>query len=130
MMKESYVSFKTAKLLEEVGFDEYCKKFYDHNGLLWGLKGVPSMLKGWYPCPTLELVQKWLRETKGIDVLVYIDFELLEIKSGKSRYSVQVLEGVNCFGEMHSFDCYEDALESGVQGYLKQYHNERDTDKI
>ena len=48
MINEDYVSFETAKLLKDNGFDEECQKYYgDYK----------------YPCPTLQMAMKWLRET-------------------------------------------------------------------
>jgi len=35
MITEDYVSFETAKLLKEKGFDEYCG-YYDQTGEYWG----------------------------------------------------------------------------------------------
>ena len=77
MVKEDYVSFETAKLLKEKGFDEPCECFYDteHNDI--------SIVNGWmdtsnslleereflcYSAPTLQMATKWLRENHNLYV--------------------------------------------------------------
>ena len=53
MITEDYVSFETAKLLKEKGFDEECQQYYgDYR----------------YPCPTLQMAMKWLREVHNIAI--------------------------------------------------------------
>ena len=92
MITEDYVSFETAKLLKEKGFDEMCQKVYMNNGqLLWAqifIEGesfvdnkyieVVANYNDWitytqgeyaYLCPTLQMAMKWLRKEKGIAVV-------------------------------------------------------------
>lgn len=71
---EDYVSFETAKLLKEKGFDEICYLGYDRNG-----EYVPTNNRTnsqiiqpdfcFICCPTLQMAMKWLREKKGIAVV-------------------------------------------------------------
>lgn len=78
MIKEDYVSFETAKLLKEKGFDEICEYEY----------GVPDVDKGYvlqrffkqvknselideaYTAPTLQMARKWLMDNKGFYIAV------------------------------------------------------------
>lgn len=66
MITEDYVSFETAKLLKEKGFDsEECLAFYkedsDHNSERCVL------------APTLQMAMKWLREEKHYYIQVMLD---------------------------------------------------------
>lgn len=82
MITEDYVSFETAKLLKEKGFDEPCECFYDteHNDI--------SIVNGWmvtsnsqldereilcYSAPTLQMVMKWLREVHHYYIQIMLD---------------------------------------------------------
>ena len=77
MITEDYVSFETAELLKEKGFEEECVYFYDwdeedkiyricSNGGSCNEARFPS----YYSMPTLQMVMKWLREVHDIDVSV------------------------------------------------------------
>ena len=76
MITEDYVSFETAKLLKEKGFDEATTGFYPIVG-----KAKESFHKGalyrWnyfsdrgIAAPTLQMAMKWLREVHNIDITV------------------------------------------------------------
>ena len=74
MITEDYVSFETAKLLKEKGFDEYGMYFYTLEDE--GREGYksnkriqefahnshPELEKRAVSCPTLQMAMKWLRE--------------------------------------------------------------------
>ena len=65
MITEDYVSFETAKLLKEKGFDEPVLKFYDNKGEVAELYCRPQnkpITGDTYKCPTLQMTMKWLRE--------------------------------------------------------------------
>ena len=76
MITEDYVSFETAKLLKEKGFDEFCRAHYDiTNGNLYyekveveasGCEMHNSVL-----APTLQMTMKWLREVHDLHIIVY-----------------------------------------------------------
>ena len=79
MITEDYVSFETAKLLKEKGFDETCRAFwkvwdnhtticdcspshlfeYCHNSMLEQYNDDEELN---IACPTLQMAMKWLRE--------------------------------------------------------------------
>ena len=83
---ECYVSFEVAKLLKKAGFDWECKKIHFKTGWkgnddVWELednnKKTKLVLELDYCllAPTLEVVQRWLREVKncyvGVEVFVH-----------------------------------------------------------
>ena len=97
MITEDYVSFETAKLLKEKGFDEACHAYYDggHRHLLKfvqnGLYNNAGVVANSGICvgPTLQMAMKWLREVHKVDITVdpheveiigYINFISVKIK--------------------------------------------------
>lgn len=73
MITEDYVSFETAKLLKKKGFDNITSIMYKENGKICvNPKSVVSWrLKCWYPCLTLQMAMKWLREVHNLCIEPY-----------------------------------------------------------
>jgi hypothetical protein len=77
MITEDYVSFETAKLLKERGFDVYgdgsynsgieIYKEYSPSGKLNSCATSKPNKKA-YPAPTLQMAMKWLREKHKITI--------------------------------------------------------------
>ena len=73
---EDYVSFETAKLLKEKGFNEKCTHYYKNEKYLVDLgytnihHYTNSDLVEEFVAPTLQMAMKWLREVHDIDVSV------------------------------------------------------------
>lgn len=69
---EDYVSFETAKLLKEKGFDKICYCNYSSDGRTqhWNYQ-TPS---DGIACPTLQTAIKWLREIYNVHVTPKFDF--------------------------------------------------------
>lgn len=76
-IKENYVSYEVARLLEKKGFNETCYACYEYfesgvtlyRGWMFEYKGNPvhnssERIK----CPTLQMAMKWLREVHNIDI--------------------------------------------------------------
>ena len=81
MITEDYVSFETAKLLKEKGFDAECKKYYTLkmlSNLYYGCEYVRNRdLKDEDDCiaPSLWMAMKWLREVHNVLVIPDYDYE-------------------------------------------------------
>lgn len=83
MVTEDYVSFETAKLLKEKGFNEACHAFYDsghrhllkfvQNGL-YNNAGVVAN-NGICVAPTLQMAMKWLREVHNLFIEIWYNTE-------------------------------------------------------
>lgn len=82
MITEDYVSFETAKLLKEKGFNSYVTSFYEEDGNpcveLYASKELDWNSKTeFYSRPTLQMAMKWLRETHnffiGINTVIGSD---------------------------------------------------------
>lgn len=123
---EDYVSFLTAKLLKEKGFDGTCRAFWkDWNGQTmlchcsrshvfdWCHN---SMLEKYYndneetniAAPTLQMAMKWLREVHKLHILCYMKwktwkFEIEEIQNCESDY------------DKNGFASYEEAVETAIK---------------
>ena len=77
MVTEDYVSFETAKLLKEKGFEEDCHAYWDLTIVTKTPKiGLSVFSKNWnykwnpFPflisAPTLQMAMKWLREKHNL----------------------------------------------------------------
>lgn len=71
MTQEDFVTFEQAKQLKKLGFDWETNAFYSKDGDLYSSNNPDywnNDIWNEHSAPTLSLVQKWLREVKGIDV--------------------------------------------------------------
>ena len=124
-MPEEFIIFETAKLLKEKGFDWKCERTIDCNEIIRKYDYPQSMsccteINGElveFLCPTLYVVQKWLRETKKLHVEVsymhgdYWIYDILTIPNHD-------LVGLSDRPLVH-YKSYEEALEAGIQEALK-----------
>ena len=119
-MKEELVSFKTAKLAKEKGFDEICSYLYENSKVIVYTTHKNSGLNkhfDWYSAATQSLLQKWLREAHEIFVSVDVNF------------NVKIYYKDELHNEIFNFNSYEEALEKGLQEGLKliEYENKTNT---
>jgi len=84
MITEDYVSFETAKLLKEKGFDEKgVKVWYDESGeMYYDRHEIKHQIKienheKFFQCPTLQMAMKWLREVHKTEIRVIYDNDRL-----------------------------------------------------
>ena len=131
-MEEQLISYETAKLAKEKGFDEKVYREYDKSGYLRCTSTSAEVILGpydellkstEYPAPTQSLLQKWLREVHNIEVLISRippEAVLASKNNGKN-----ILKNYNCYvwsfnnnpriANNGSFqDIYEEALEIGL----------------
>lgn len=147
MITEDYVSFETAKLLKEKGFDEKClKKYYgddksgpgfnyqdayDGGGIyddgLNNSELYDSHVHDEYQdiaSPTLQMAMKWLREVHhiGIESLIVFNDE----NDGRPQFMCQYWSLVPPFDlkvdeaiESRCFDTYEESIETAIKYCLE-----------
>lgn len=131
MTQEDYISFETAKLLKEKGFDEKCRTYYKvfpesriaaiyHSS---ENRGVSEDDPNEILCPTLQMVMKWLREVHKIHISVEIGFDVDNHQyyffvPSVCRFSDKSGEYENPFGEKE-FDTYEKACEAAIKYCLE-----------
>lgn len=117
-MTDDYVSFETARLLKEAGFDWPCEKWFelkDGTPVEWGADARCNwnISKDDYSRPTLSLAAKWLRKKNNIYVEVIRKFTCW-------KFSLINLNLV-CIIKLTagSFNTYEEALEEGLKEALE-----------
>ena len=128
-MKEQLISFETAKLAKEKGFDWPCNLHYscktkELNSSKQELT-QKSLRAGEFLAPAQSLLQKWLREKHNI----YAEVEVFNKESNIFKFSLLVvivdkhgfLSGRK--GEIELCDSYEISLEKGLQEALKLIDN-------
>lgn len=77
MITEDYVSFETAKLLKEKGFDEPCFRYAESKEIYEsGDWMVANVTGGAIGVPTLQMAMKWLREVHNLHCSVDYDYVL------------------------------------------------------
>lgn len=132
-MKEELISFETAKLAKEKGFDIPCDaRWWIEPCSEWKTSDMGAI-----PCnnsdgnsisrPTQSLLQKWLREVHNVYVDSYHDLT----SDGKSvQYytnwgfiqskDINGKQNVNgSYDEYNDWKTYEESLEVGLQNALK-----------
>jgi len=129
MISEDYVTYETAKLLKEKGFDEatigyyntLCEiperiKFFDSPIFIYGSDGLIGCIQA----PTLQMTMKWLREVHGIDIEVRTHY-LNYLKPNDIRYySGKILKGSeDVIHTIYSKDTYEQVAEAGIRYCLE-----------
>ena len=136
-MEDQLISFETAKLAKEKGFNEKVFKQYKNDNFLGRISKSIDVVIGpyeelllaeidCYAAPTQSLLQKWLRENHNYVVLVaYRETSDKAVRGINSVYfdtEIYHLIGGDAF-KIYKFesnsDVYEDALEIGLQKALK-----------
>lgn len=126
MIQEAYVSFETAKLLKEKGFDVPCNSLYrvisNYDRLFPELK-VENYTNNWnnlkpfyYSVPTHQMVLAYLRK-KGVYIDIITSFDL----NGKDHYSYTIYQNGKLIRKIYtSFDwCHEEATEVAIKYSLE-----------
>ena len=130
MITEDYVSFETAKLLKEKGFDEECSCFY--NNIDYGTPGLEvdgqlyyknsALDDEEYAAPTLQMAMKWLREVHRR----IISPKYNEVKDERGLlYSMwffdilPISKTLPIIEYNQSYDTYEEACEAAIKYCLE-----------
>lgn len=121
---EDYISFETAKLLKEKGFNERVKSYYTESGLagyMLALKETKNteLDNGFISRPTIQMTMKWLREKGWFICIIPLAFHCGE-KASKFGYNIWAGDNL----EVDEFitpalDTYEEACEYGIMYCLE-----------
>jgi len=109
--KEQLISFKTAKMAKDNGFNWMHSDFYidkKANGVFTVLLCVPQ-----------GLLQRWLRDNHSIEMSIKPFFETLPVPKRTYVCDAIEIERTGHVIKSHRCDTYEDALEEGLQNGLK-----------
>ena len=123
MIEESYVSFDTAKMLKEAGFDCNCRKWYsqqDNDVLEWEADAGCNwnVYNSDISRPTQALAARWLRETHNIHVFPFFEYARKKWCYGVSDTTAFCAEEGMDMPDECSLSC-EEAFEVGLQYVLK-----------
>ena len=120
MVKEDYVSFETAKLLEEKGFDEYTVMVYNQNGSFMPNGAIKDTYQSFYFAPTLQMAIKWLNEVHHILVVSDYEYECTD-----TSWYYKIYKLVDEHGKCKSWPInaveYIDGLEAEVTVAFRDY---------
>ncbi|MBO7451675.1 MAG: hypothetical protein J6U54_15035 [Clostridiales bacterium] len=134
MITEDYVSFETAKLLKEKGFDEECNSAYcfvhrspDDKGE-WDIYYNPMLFSETSIMrPTLQMAMKWLREEKGFHIFAPLEIDYDEDERGDKWYHdaayypeiIRVSDGKIMYDDGSLYTEPEQACEAGIKYCLE-----------
>lgn len=122
-IEEDYVSFETAKLLKEKGFDEPCNCYGGYNGVnLTYRLCITNKFTNWnkhtderiISCPTLQMTMKWLREVHNIHInIMYNDryAHPYEFHIIKQHYASK--------SDMNRYNSHEETAEAAIKYCLE-----------
>lgn len=115
MIEESYVSFETAKILKEAGFDVPCTSQYTEGMGVWNVEYTYDFNKDdfGYSRPTQALAARWLREAHGIMIVSFFDDYMSKwyyVIDGVKKQSA-----IKCVQSASDYDNYEEAIEEGLK---------------
>lgn len=134
MIEEQFVSFDTARMLKEAGFDEVCRGVYvtDRTGyyefreydnkqtaddLCWNTE---DGFQYEYLAPTQALAARWLREKHHINVYSCFDYEKFDEKKWFfTREHTMVNDDSAVYCSITNYNSCEEALEAGLQEAVK-----------
>ena len=125
MIQEAYVSFETAKLLKEKGFDENTLMVYMSYGDLCKCNRYDSIRNSKYnditkndfecTAPTHQMAMKWLREVHNIDICVF-PYQADYISYS---YKVKIYKNKEIYLTITDSKTYEDAIEEALKYCLQ-----------
>lgn len=131
MITEDYVSFETAKLLKEKGFNGQCRAAYTNYGKLFTTQiqqYVTNVLcsKGTlWECtaPTHQMAMRWLRENFNINPVPYAlshgwAFDIFDL-SNKDITGCKKLFSMDLPSKSECYNSYEEAAEAAIKYYLE-----------
>jgi len=120
---EDYVSFETAKMLKEKGFDEKCFQYWHeedkeliHSQSMHPLQNISNPCFFGPSAPTLQMAMKWLREVHNIFISITYENDGVFTANLKAP-----LKGVDCMID-NKHNCwltYEQAAEAGIKYCLE-----------
>jgi len=117
-MKDELISFETAKLAKEKGFDLKVVDYFSENSNRWG--GIYQNWNnkdheqfGFTSAPTQSLLQRWLREKHKMLIVI-------EYYGGYYRCEFPIMDSEYYYIERAEIcETYEQALEKGLYEALK-----------
>ena len=119
MIEEQFVSFDTARMLKEAGFDVPCTSQYTEGKCIWNV-GYPDNFNQdefGYSRPTQDLAARWLREVYNVAIYSLYDDDMEQWFYVVDAFTKNPV--INCFQSGSEYDDYESAFEDGLREAIK-----------
>ena len=124
-MKEAYITFDTAKMLDGIEF--HCVGCYTEDGSTDALDVMNAInnKEKLYPRLPQSLLARWLRDKHKLFIEITVDFMRIITEGIPTKYyplyyyKVTNLKNSSCINNKKEFPSYEEALEYGLQEALK-----------
>ena len=120
MITEDYVSFETAKLLKEKGFEgqcsvkQVCIETSHNEGSEWTTESEVTV-----DIPTLQMAMKWLREVHSLYIDIVTSFSqdgiCYTFSCSNTMDLIQGIKGTS----YHEYQSYEEACEAAIKYCLE-----------
>ena len=119
MIEEQFVSFDTAKLLKEAGFDVPCTSQYTDNGFGWDnlSRANYNSCNSLFSRPTQALAARWLREVYNVAIYSLYDDDMEQWFYVVDAFTKNPV--INGFQSGSEYDDYESAFEDGLREAIK-----------
>ena len=123
MTEEQFVSFETAKMLKEAGFDVPCTLQYTEGKFIWDVDYPYNFNQDefGYSRPTQALAARWLREVHRISVDAA--FMAPSTNIDVWQYFIGKMDDMIWPGDFETsertYATYEEAMEAGLQEAVK-----------
>lgn len=125
MIKESYVSFDTARMLKEAGFEANLKtRYVEEEKGEWAFwdSGTKRSDYNYFDdtiaCPTQALAARWIREIHHYAVCVWFSKDHEKWFYAHGNMDKIMFDTDYCISE-YIYDSYEEALEAGLKHGLE-----------
>ena len=119
MIEEQFVSFDTARMLKEAGFDVPCTSQYTEGKSIWNV-GYPDNFNQdefGYSRPTQALAERWLREVHNVAIYSLYDDDMEQWFYVVDAFTKNPV--INGFQSGSEYDDYESAFEDGLREAIK-----------
>lgn len=122
---ETYVSLEMAKRLAKCGFNWPVRGFYDWKGSLCTKCPVEANYNidyngadPWYSAPTIEVVNKWLRDEKRYHIMIDCHGTKNWLPTVQHMVSAKDYELHPTGYEFEGYESYDDAMEASINKAL------------
>lgn len=126
-MEDKIVSYETAKLAKEIGFDISCDNYFyyekENNDILGK---IYEDNKEFYYRPEQSLLQKWIREKHLLHIEIY-GFVSSDEQTRQYYYCIRNMKKYcDLTDDSETFDTYEECLESALKYCLASINTKKE----
>ena len=120
MITEDYVSFETAKLMKEKGFNWNTDKQFNLDKIVgdYNITDRSRHPERYLDAPTLQMAMKWLREKKGIAIIPVLS-SILDNEKFLWDIKIVVAKTSESYSQGWIYENQEDACESAIKYCLE-----------